>query len=84
MERQLQRGILWFTPETTTQFGQKLRDKITANDQALRKVYVKMIAGQAAVSNDMITIAEAKLAMANALILGDKSPSFVVPSFDRK
>lgn len=84
LERQLQRGARRITPEIVQRFGETLRDKLTADDPALRKAYVKMIVGEVGLANDQITIAVSKTALEHALVQGDRAPPGLVPSFDRE
>jgi hypothetical protein len=84
LERQLQRGARRITPEIVHRFGETLRERLTAEDPALRKAYVKMIVDRVGLDNEQITIAGSKAALEHALIQGDRAPAGLVPSFDRE
>ena len=83
LERQIAKGKRRITPEIIDRFGNMLREKLAADDPALRKAYVRLIVGKVGLGNDQITICGSKLALEHALVRGDRHPGGVVPSFDR-
>lgn len=84
LERQIAKGKRRITPEIIDRFGNMLREKLEADDPALRKAYVRLIVGKVGLGNDQITICGSKLALEHALVRGDRHPGGVVPSFDRE
>ncbi len=84
LERQMEKGKRRITPEIIDRFGNMLREKLEADDPALRKAYVRLIIGKVGLGNDQITICGSKLALEHALVRGDRHPGGVVPSFDRE
>lgn len=72
------------TEEAIQRFGNTLRARIMAENNAMRRAYVRLLVSSVTVNDNDIVIAGSKTALENAARKGDPAACAAVPSFDRK
>lgn len=61
-----------------------IRERITADNPAMRKAYLKLLVSNVTVTDEEIAIAGSQAALERSLAHGEHAGMPVVPSFDRE